>query len=248
MPDKVNSSRIAPRQNWITPDLIRLCNLKSKLYKKYKRNPNVVNVRLYRNFSNNLKVSLRKAKQNYYETLVMSNRSNTKKLWETIYKAIGASSSSKDLPNTFVINDNSVSDPIVIANAFNDNFATIGSKLESSILPTDTSFTSYLRGSFPQTFVLFPTNVNEIITVVNNFENKSSAGKDGIPVFLIKQVIGSIAEPLALVCNTSFDTGRVPDLLKISQVCPIFKKGEKNNIRNHRPFRYYLHFPKLLKN
>jgi len=64
---------------------------------------------------------------------------------------------------------------------------------------------------------------------------------------LIKQVIGSIAEPLALVCNTSFDTGRVPDLLKIAQICPIFKKGEKNNIQNYRPISILPTFSKIIE-
>ena len=156
-------------------------------------------------------------------------------------------SSCKGLPDTFVINGNSLSDPTVIANAFNNNFATIGSNLESNIPATDISFTSYLRGSYPHTFVLFPTNANEIINIVNNFDNKSSAGVDDIPVFLIKQVIESIAEPLALVCNTSFETGRVPDLLKIAQICPIFKKGAKFDIQNYRPISILPTFSKIIE-
>ena len=46
MPYKVDSSRTAPRKNWIIPDLIKLCNIKSKLYKKFKLNPIAVNIKV----------------------------------------------------------------------------------------------------------------------------------------------------------------------------------------------------------
>jgi len=39
----------------------------------------------------------------------------------------------------------------------------------------------------------------------------------------------------AFIMKASFDTGVVPDDWKTANVCPIFKKGSKSQIRNYRP-------------
>ena len=96
-------------------------------------------------------------------------------------------------------------------------------------------------------FALFPTNANEIINIVAEFDNKSSSGTDEIPVFLIKQVISSVAVQFAFDCNASFETGKMPDLLKIAQICPVFKKGAKMTFKTIGPFLFYQRFPKLLR-
>lgn len=42
-------------------------------------------------------------------------------------------------------------------------------------------------------------------------------------------------KPLALLFNKSFTSGVFPDSLKIGKVVPVYKKGNKHDIRNYRP-------------
>ena len=41
--------------------------------------------------------------------------------------------------------------------------------------------------------------------------------------------------PLCDIINLSFNTGIIPDKLKISKVIPIYKNESKDNLSNYRP-------------
>ena len=236
----------SPRQAWITPDIIKSCNTKSKLYKIYKKDPSEKNFSTYKTFCNKLKSTIRTTKYNYYNSRVANANSNSKRLWQIINEVIG-NASKNQLPAAFKINEKSTSDLKEIAHAFNDNFSSIGTKLAASIPNTNTHFSSYLRGSFLNSLVLFPTAPQEIIDIVNNFDPKPSAGYDEIPVSVMKQSITFIAEPLAVIFNLSFSTGKVPTSLKQAQICPIHKKGPKSDIGNYRPISLLPSFSKILE-
>ena len=77
-------------------------------------------------------------------------------------------------------------------------------------------------------FAFYLMDANEIISIINSFESKSSSGFDNIPVSLMKCVINNVEEPTASIVNCFFRTGTVPDLLKIAKVCLIFEGGLDN--------------------
>ena len=60
-----------------------------------------------------------------------------------------------------------------------------------------------------------------------------SKGYDGISTEHLKLI--NISKCLTLIINQSLSSGIFPDKLKIAKVTPIFKKGDKQIITNHRP-------------
>ena len=44
-----------------------------------------------------------------------------------------------------------------------------------------------------------------------------------------------LSEPLQIIINQSLNNGIFPDKLKMAKIFPIFKKGNKHNIKNYRP-------------
>ena len=51
---------------------------------------------------------------------------------------------------------------------------------------------------------LQPTCEQEIINVIEAFQNKSSCGYDGIDMNIVKKISCFIAKPFSHICNRSF--------------------------------------------
>ena len=52
---------------------------------------------------------------------------------------------------------------------------------------------------------------------------------------MLRGVSKSISKPLCILMNRSFEEGIFPDIWKIANVIPIFKKGDKSQPSNYRP-------------
>ena len=62
--------------------------------------------------------------------------------------------------------------------------------------------------------------------------NKSSIG---IPNKLIKIAAEPLSVPFTQIYNQSIETGIVPNILKVSQVTPVYKNGDATYPANYRP-------------
>ena len=65
--------------------------------------------------------------------------------------------------------------------------------------------------------VIFHSDVNKVITVINSLKN-SSPGYDDIPATLAKRVINSYIKPLTLLINHSRSVGSFPDEVKLKKL------------------------------
>jgi len=60
-------------------------------------------------------------------------------------------------------------------------------------------------------------------------------GLDGIHPRVLRDLAEELAAPLSIIYQQSWLTGEVPDDWRLTSVTPIYKKGQKENPRNHRP-------------
>ena len=70
---------------------------------------------------------------------------------------------------------------------------------------------------------------------------------DDISMYVISNVIVSIAKPLAHILNLSFSCGVFADHMKIAKLIPIFKNGQKTEFTNYRPISILSQFSKILE-
>ena len=70
--------------------------------------------------------------------------------------------------------------------------------------------------------------------MLQKLNSSKSCGPSSISTNLLKRHANIFCEPLKLVINNSFAEGKFPDLLKIANVCPIYKKGDRNKCENYR--------------
>jgi len=244
---KVNTSKKnVPRKPWITTGLAKSCSTKEKLYKLFITNPSQTNKMRYTKFRNKLNTLLKKAEQSYYREKFDLVQTSMKQTWQTI-KGILNVRNSTPVAETFYINNQSTNDKILIAKKFNDFFVNIGPTLAAKIPASNVQYSTFLNGNFKNSFMLFNTDVSEVISVARNLKSKTSSGYDDIPVDIAKLSIYYVAPHLVNIINKSFSDGQVPDLLKIAKVCPIFKTGDKCNISNYRPISVLPSFSKIFE-
>ena len=63
----------------------------------------------------------------------------------------------------------------------------------------------------------------------------SSSGPDNIPTIFFKNLASVLAYPITAMFDRIFQSGMIPNVWKLANVTPIFKKGPSGNPENYRP-------------
>ena len=121
------------------------------------------------------------------------------------------------------------------------NFA---NKIPSSMKKSNEYLTST---KLTNSIYLRPTCPNEIMEIIKSLQKKKSFGHDGFNSVLIKKLQESIIIPLSTIFNKSFETGQLPNNLKIAKVIPIHKAKAKNVFTNYRPISLLPCISKILE-
>ena len=162
---------------------------------------------------------------------------------------IGSRSKKRDdLPAFFKENDEILSNPLDIANGFNDFFAGIGPKLAEAIKPSTRSFKTYME-QCDSIFKFSSVSQVSLLNFITNLKPKTSAGVDCVSNKLLKRIAPFVIAPLYHLINLSLRTGFVPDQMKVSKVIPLFKtdSGDKRDFSNYRPISILSSFAKLIE-
>jgi len=137
-----------------------------------------------------------------------------------------------------------------VSNTFNDYFINVGVSLQNKIIPlTNCSFTntSLIKNHNSSSFFLRPIGVAEVHNHIRGLKSNKSLGKHGIPIKYIKAVDNEIAAILTDIYNQCIATGCFPEILKISEVMPLYKTGPKNICSNYRPISILSPFSKIFE-
>ena len=111
-------------------------------------------------------------------------------------------------------------------------FANVGQKCSSSIGQATTHSSSYLKGNYENSLFLTPTTPGDIIAIVSSFKSKATSGHDDVSSKLVKDLNYVLSFPLSVIINNSLTMGRVPNMVKLAKIIPIYKtKGKKEHIK-----------------
>jgi hypothetical protein len=91
------------------------------------------------------------------------------------------------------------------------------------------------------------TLTEEIEKIIKSSKSKISHGYDGILVKILKLSFPFIISPLTYICNKSLFSGIFSTRLKVSEIKPLFKKGDRTNISNYRPISLLTSFTKIFE-
>lgn len=208
------------RPKWWTRHWQRLKNRRDKMYKRRQKGGSTDEYTEALHRFNELNDKLFKS---YIDNVQNNISSNPSEFWN--FAKLRNKSSS--YPNEMYYLDRNAASPQETVDLFADFFETIYDDKDE-------------KWSFNDVFNQLPTsreiNVTlfDIEAAINSIKWKSSIGPDEITPFIIKKCIDAIVWPIWLLFQKTFDSGRIPDKLKLSRVVPVHKKGDKKDVQNYR--------------
>uniref|UniRef100_A0A6P7HDP4 Uncharacterized protein LOC114349522 n=1 Tax=Diabrotica virgifera virgifera TaxID=50390 RepID=A0A6P7HDP4_DIAVI len=212
------------RSNWFTQELYNLRDQLKLLETICQQNSNLrpVHHLAKREYS----IKLKAAKSSHFMRQLNESSNKMKCIWHLVNLTVGKQNNSK-VPS----DDNNN-----LADKFNHHFVEMAPKLLAALDPTKIGgFTSASKNRNSCSMFLYPTNPQEITSIVGSFKSKHSCGFDQISPKLLKQCIHAFADPLTDICNASFQQGIFPSMFKLSIVISLFKSGDKDDLNNYRP-------------
>ena len=88
---------------------------------------------------------------------------------------------------------------------------------------------------------------NDIEDAIDELDENSSAGPDGLPAIFLKKTIKTISKPLTILLRKSLDECKIPEIFKLAYVTPIHKGGSKQKAENYRPVSLTSHVMKVFE-
>ena len=232
---------------WISNALRKSIQIKNSYYKKYLKTKSTyyhTKFKLYRNKLNHL---LKISKKQYYNKYFFQNIKDGKRIWMGIKQIVKFKPQTSQRLIKIVDNNFEITEPKLVADAFNNYFANIGKKLENEIPSAPKSPMVFLNNPICNSFYIFPTTCSEIETKISQLKTGKSVGTSSILVDILKMQKIYISKPLEIVFNASLSTGVVPRDFKIANIIPVFKKGSQSCLCNYRPISLISVFSKLLE-
>jgi hypothetical protein len=210
-----------------------------------KKNEYYVNYKKHRNSVVHL---LRLSKIQYYNTYFQEHKKNAKRTWDGIKAIININKKSKTCPSKLLdLNNNLITTPESIANAFNDYFSSVGNSIDSRIRNAPKSFRDYMPSCANDSLYLKPTDRTEIFEIISSLITSTATGPHSIPTKILKIGSSLLAAPISLIVNQSFKEGIFPDALKLAKVIPVYKSGSKEICSNYRPISLLSNLSKIIE-
>lgn len=174
--------------------------------------------------------------RNYIDKTENSLKSNPKYFWNYFKNK----KNQYDLPSVMHCDDVTANNSNEVVNLFASFFSSVYSTDMVNHIPDY----NYLHNRID--ISCYSVSLTELIDKLLHAPNKLSVGPDGIPLYVLKKCIFTLATPLHKIFNLSLHTGIFPEFWKNSFLTPIHKSGPRNDIKNYRAICIQSEIPKLL--
>jgi hypothetical protein len=197
--------------------------------------------KLKRKYAN--QIDKEKRKEN--DRIIAEAENKAKAAWTIVDKVKGKIKKTEDMK----LEDgrgNTTVDPQGIANRFVVYFGEAAGNLVKT-RQRKTEREVYTASQANKVIFLTPLTAKEFYDIADKVCRKKSAGADGVPGNILKQVIVYMMPIMTHIINASFEQGQFPSKLKTAKIVPIFKKGNRALVENYRPVSVLSIFSKMME-
>ena len=182
----------------MTQEILKSVKHQNKLYKKCQKSGNINDFQTYKSFRNKLTRQKEAAKASFFSTEISKhkNTSTTCKVINNLLRK-NKQNSTSSLPSTINIKGLDVFDATSICQELNKYFSSIGHEMAKNVNKPLSNSHIFFGQRVSNSIYLEPTNIDEIINIINELNPNKSTGHDGIPAKLIKAAKHSISFFLA---------------------------------------------------
>ena len=234
---------------WLDGDILKLMRQRDCASKLAKRSGSQDDWNAYKKLRNITTEKIRSRKSEYFKSTIEENKGNSSILWKKLKDVLP--NKQKMIPKSIVTNDGKIFDDLTdIADAFNEHFSTIGSRMASNApqYELEENDTYYPAIDLPDGKCSLPEITEDYVKKqILSMSVGKTTGPDGISVKMIKLACPYITRSLTYILNLSIRCGQYPSEWKHALVSPIHKGGDKCNTTNFRPISILPIISKILE-
>ena len=200
----------------------------------------------YKDYRNKLNKMIKATEKNYYQEKLEMNKTDMRKTWTIIKEVIGKNKATQ-VQTKFKLSSVEIkSDKRTICEKFNSFFVNIGPTLSKSFEGHRGSPDKYLRDRQINSLLLTLVSSHEIRNILN-WLNDSAPGYGEIRLGPLKLIMPYIEGTISYICNLPLNQGIFPNILKIANVIPLYKKEDPLIFSNYRPVSLLCSLSKVLE-
>lgn len=243
IPTKIINSSHDKFPVWYSRPLIKMIKNKTKTHKKWKIYGRIAD---YIAFSK-LRAKIKSMESSCYKLFISRTENNIRYNSKSFWSFLKSKTNINGIPNTVFLGNSVGNSGKEVADLFNTYFQSVFVKnatsqppFQSTPLLNDTAFSNCLVNNVNITTCLVESYLRELVT-------SKGCGPDGIHPIFLKNCRARLAFPICLLFNLSLRTGTLPCCWKRSIVVPIYKSGNKHDIKNYRGISKLSVIPKLFE-
>lgn len=215
---------------WFTPNIIKKIKLKSRLFKKLKSQNTPLNVQRYKNIRTEIKTDINESYKKYVRDVESNIKNDPATFWSFLKNKKATNSTLKSMS----LDDRLLYSNEEIVEAFAENFKSVYNS-NTQVGNNDTTDEYDLVNNSLNNLNITGITNDDIVNAIKKLKPKKSVGHDLIPIYIFKGCSDILSYPLIIIFNKIISTNTYPSAWKIAKICPIFKNGQRSNIKNYRP-------------
>ena len=224
---------------WFSPRLKSLIRDKKRAHMMYKTSNSRSDYLLFSSIRSQCKLLIKSDYRAYVETTEISLQDHVRCFWSFV----NAKRGNQGFPASMCNDSSTASSSLAIADLFATYFGSVYTtpSVQSSALDIDhISEKNLILNNLS-------VSISDIFTKLSGLDMKKGPGADGIPPLFLKQCSFILARPLWNIFNASLATGAFPKIWKSGLVTPVFKAGDRADVRNYRPICKLSLMPKVFE-